>query len=364
MLALTVVALAAASVAQAQTLGPVDQLFAAETAAGRFSGAVLVGRNGKVLHSKGYGLAEREWGQPNTPETRFRIGSLTKQVTAAMVLKLEERGQLKVTDSVCAYVDPCPEHWRPVTLHHLLTHTGGVPNLQADRVAYFRFARLPTTPLQTAKAFSEKPLDFAPGSKTEYSNTGYVLLSAVIEKVTGKPYRTALKDELLSPLGMNDTGYETAFDLVPRRAQGYVVRNKVVGRADYIDMTVPSGAGSLYATTADLYRWSEALHAGRVVSRASFARMAAAAPGAWGEMEDDGVKHSYGYGLASIPSRRGRHTFHTGSIDGFKSYLRRYGDDGLTVVILANQAGVQTSELAEQAAALAGGTTVAELMAR
>lgn len=351
-------ALVCARPAAAQDARAIDRLFATETAAGRFSGAVLVARQGKVLLSKGYGLAEREWDQPNTPQTRYRIASLTKQFTAALVLKLEEQGKLKVTDGVCQYVDPCSPRWQAVTLHHLLTHTGGVPNLQADRVAYFRFSRLPTSPLQTARAFADKPLDFAPGADTRYSNTGYVLLTAAIEKVTGKPYRVAIKDEILAPLGMNDTGYETSFDLVPRRAQGYMMRGAVTGRADYIDMTVPSGAGSLYSTTTDLYRWNEALHAGKVVSRQTFARMSAAVPGAWGKMEDDGVSFAYGYGLMSSPSKRGLQTFHGGSIDGFKSYLRRYGDDGLTVVLLANQAGVQTVELAEQAAALAVGKPV------
>lgn len=364
-IALTILMFSAiAAPAAGQDIAAVDRLFADETAASRFSGAVLVARGGEVLLNKGYGLADREWEQPNAPTTRYRIASLTKQVTAALVLKLEEQGRLKVTDGVCRYLAPCSPNWNNVTLHHLLTHTSGVPNLQADPVAYFRFARLPTTPMQTARAFAVKPLDFPPGTDTRYSNTGYVLLTAVIEKVTGKPYRSAVEDELLTPLGMDDTGYETSFDLVPRRAQGYAVRGKTIGRADYIDMSVPSGAGALYSTTADLYRWSEQLHAGKVVSPANLGRMTGQGPGPWGKMSDDGASFAYGYGLMAAPSKRGLQTFHTGSIDGFKTYMRRYGDDGLTVVLLANQAGVQTSELAEQAAALAAGVSVEVLRTR
>lgn len=341
-----------------------DRLFSEEAAANRFSGAVLVGRGGKVVFAKGYGLADREWARPNTPETRYRIASITKTFTAALVLRLEADGRLKVSDPVCAYLDPCPDAWRPITLHHLLTHTAGVRNLQADPVDYFRRARLPTSPALTWREFATKPLDFAPGAKTSYSNTGYVMLTAVIEKVAGKPYAAALKSAFFDPLALDGMGYETAFDVVDRRAQGYVARNGVVGRADHIDMTVPSGAGGLYGTVADLYRWSEALHGGRAIPPEAFARMSGRTGGPYGAVTEDGRPVTYAYGLEAEPSRRGLQTFHFGSINGFKSYLRRYGDDGLTVVVLANIQGVNAGALGDRAAAIVAGETVEALLGR
>jgi CubicO group peptidase (beta-lactamase class C family) len=342
----------------------IDRMLADETAADRFSGAILVGRGGKVLFAKAYGSADREWQIANTPDTRFRIASLTKSFTAALILKLEAQGKLKVTDSVCRHLEPCPEVWRPITLHHLLTHTSGLRNLQADPVEYFRRARLPTSPSLVLADFAAKPLDFQPGESTRYSNTGYVMLTAVIEKAGGQPYRTALKTAFFDPLGLTTMGYEAAFDLVPRRARGYVARNNVIGRADHIDMTVPAGAGGLYGSVGDLYRWSEALHAGRAIDGAAFARMSGRVGGPFGVMTEDGRSVTYAYGLESEPTRRGLNTFHYGSIDGFKTYLRRYGDDGLTVVVLANIQSVNAGALGDRAAAIVAGATVEELFAR
>lgn len=357
----------ASTTASAQPAGyaaRIDRMLADETAADRFSGAILVGRGGKVLFAKAYGSADREWQVPNTLDTRFRIASLTKSFTAALVLKLEAQGKLKVSDPACRYLEACPEAWRPITLHHLLTHTSGLRNLQADPVEYFRRARLPTSPSLVLSDFATKPLDFQPGDSTRYSNTGYVMLTAVIEKAGGKPYRMALKEAFLDPLGLAATGYETAFDLVPRRARGYVVRNNVVGRADHIDMTVPAGAGGLYGSVGDLYRWSEALHAGRAIDADAFARMSGRVGGPFGVMTEDGRSVTYAYGLESEPTRRGLSTFHFGSIDGFKTYLRRYGDDGLTVIVLANIQSANAGALGDRIAAIVAGATVDEMFAR
>jgi CubicO group peptidase (beta-lactamase class C family) len=159
-------------------------------------------------------------------------------------------------------------------------------------------------------------------------------------------------------------GYETAFDLVPRRAHGYVIRNNAVGRADHIDMSVPAGAGGLYGTAADLYRWSEALHGGQAIGALAFARMSGRAGGPFGFMTQDGRPVTYGYGFESEPTRRGLSTFHFGSIDGFKSYLRRYGDDGLTVIVLANQQSVDAGAIGDSVAAIVARTPVEWLFAR
>lgn len=357
-------ALAAPARSAERGAGQLDRMFSQEAAADRFSGAVLIGKGGRVLFAKAYGQADREWGQANSLDTRFRIASVTKSFTAALVLKLEAQGKLDVSDPVCRYIDRCPEAWQAITLHHLLTHTSGVPNLQADAVDYFRRSRLPTAPSAVVAGFRERPLDFPPGEKTLYSNTGYVILTSVIEKVAAKPYRAALAEAFFEPLGLSGMGYETAFDLVPRRARGYIVRNGVVGRADHIDMSLPAGAGSLYGTVDDLYRWSEALHRGRAIDASRFTRMSAQSGGPFGELVDNGRRVTYGYGLEIEPSRRGLQTFHYGSIDGFRSYMRRYGDDGLTVVILANLQSVDVGSLGDRAAALAAGVTVETLLAR
>jgi CubicO group peptidase (beta-lactamase class C family) len=159
----------------------------------RFSGAVLLSRNGKIVLSKGYGLANRETGTPNSPRTKLRLGSLTKQFTAAAVLMLQERGKLRTSESVCKYVSDCPKAWEAVTIHHLLTHTSGIPSY-TGLPDFRKLSVYPATPTELIARFRDKPLEFTPGSEFSYNNSGYVLLGHIVEKVSGESYAEFLRE--------------------------------------------------------------------------------------------------------------------------------------------------------------------------
>ena len=173
----------------------------------RFAGSVLVARDGKVIFSKGYGLANVELDVPNTPQTKFRLGSITKQFTATAILLLQERGKLSVGDPICKYIDTCPAAWSEVTIHHLLSHTGGIPNFTSFP-DYVPKMMMPVTTQEMIARFKDKPLDFKPGEKWSYSNSGYFLLGAIIEKASGESYESFLQKNIFDPLKMTNTGYD------------------------------------------------------------------------------------------------------------------------------------------------------------
>ncbi len=238
--------------------GKADEAVQAYVKKGEFSGAVLVAKDGAPLVSKGYGLANRELDVPNTPRTKFRLGSITKMFTAMAILHLEEQGKLAVTDPVCKHVPDCPPAWAKITIHHLLTHTSGIPNF-TSLPDYPKTMAAPSAVNQTVARFRDRPLDFDPGEKFRYSNSGYVLLGQVIEKVAIESYGAVLKRTIFEPLGMKDTGYDSGAEIIPRRASGYSRQAERFRNAMYIDMSIPHAAGGLYSTVEDLLIWDQAL---------------------------------------------------------------------------------------------------------
>lgn len=311
----------------------------------RFNGSVLVAQHGTVLLSKGYGMANFEWMAPATADTKFRLGSITKQFTAMAVLLLEQQGKLKVDDAVCKYVDACPEAWKPLTLHHLLTHTSGIANFTGFP-DYQKTMAMPSPPAETLKRFRERPLEFAPGSKFSYSNSGYVLLGYVIEKVSGTGYAAYLRQNVFAPLGMNDSGYDDAKALLAHRAAGY---NRVPGgvaNSEFIDMTIPHAAGSLYSTTLDLMKWDEALKAGKLLSAENHKRYITP------------VLDRYAYGWFVATKDGVTQISHGGGINGFATMILRVPSEGLLVVTLSNVLPSQAGKLADDLLALARGKAV------
>jgi CubicO group peptidase (beta-lactamase class C family) len=250
----------------------------------RFIGSVLVARDGKIVFSKGFGFANAELDVPNAPETRFRLGSITKQFTAAAILLLQERGKLNVTDPVCKYFDSCPNAWSEVTIHHLLSHTGGIPNFTSFP-DYMPKMMLPVTTTEMIARFKDKPLDFKPGEKWNYSNSGYFLLGAIIEKVAGESYESFLQKNIFDSLKLTSTGYDHFDVILKHRATGYSMSKGKMVNSAFLDMTQPYSAGSLYSTVEDLFSWNEALFGGKVVNAKSF------------EMMTTPVKNNYAYGL-------------------------------------------------------------------
>jgi CubicO group peptidase (beta-lactamase class C family) len=345
-------AVAIAARAQAPAMAPADfatraeEYLQAQLKVNRFSGAVLVAREGKVIFERGYGLANAEWEIPNTPQTKFRLGSITKQFTAATVLLLMEEGQLRLEDPICNFLDPCPEAWKPVTIHHLLTHTSGIPSY-TSRPEYRRTMMMPRTPAEMVAGFRDLPLEFAPGEKFTYNNSGYFLLGVIVEKVAGKPYETVLREKLFDPLGLKDTGYDMPQRILKNRASGYALSRGALVNAAYLDMGQPYAAGSLYSTVGDLLRWDQLLHGGKVLKPDSYAAMTTP------------VKDNYAFGLivrAGSPETFGRKQIgHGGGINGFSTALARFPDEQLTIIVLGNQEAAPAGRIARDLAAICFG---------
>ena len=299
---------------------------------GSFRGAVLVGINGKIVSEKGYGFANEEWGIPNSTSTEYRIFSMTKQFTGACILLLQERGLLKVQDPVSKYVSDLPESWQAITLHQLLTHTSGIPNYPDMTPRAKEYNRLGATPREMVEVAATQPLEFKPGTKLNYSNTGYILLGMVIEKVSGQTYADFLKKNIFDPLGMEHSGYDDQSRILKNRAAGYSVRDGQTINADFGDMTVPFAAGGIYSTVEDIFRWNEALTVpGRLLTAHSLGQMFSVYPEttAYGEQ-------NYGYGIV-IAHRFGRLLYyHAGGWNGFGSVLQQYPGERLCIVVLEN----------------------------
>lgn len=313
----------------------------------QFMGSVLVARGGTILFSKAYGSANLEWNIPNTTTTKFRIGSVTKQFTAAAVLLLEERGKLKIEEPVKTYYPDAPDAWNQITLFHLLTHTSGIPNYTTFP-EYESLSGSRTTPDQLVKRFRDHPLEFVPGANMRYSNSGYALLGAIIEKVSGMTYAKFVEENIFMPLGMKDSGYDSSSAIIPVRAAGYGRSSNGPVNARYLDMTIPYAAGALYSTAEDLLRWEQALFGGKILSEASLKKMTTPA-------RDD-----YAFGLVVRKQFGSRNLIeHGGSINGFRCQLFYYPDSKVTVVALSNLHAPGAERIVKKLGALVHGEPVA-----
>jgi len=310
-----------------------------------FMGTVLVVKDGHTLVDQGYGSADLEWNVPNAPATKFRLGSITKQFTATSILLLQERGKLSIDDPVSKYMPDAPAAWSKVTIYNVLTHTSGIPSFTG-------FPDYPTTewkntnPTELVARFRDKPLDFEPGTKFTYSNSGYVLLGYLVEKISGQSYADFLQQNIFTPLGMTSTGIDSNAAILPQRAQGYAPSPKGIQHAGYISMTIPFSAGALYSTTGDLLKWEQALFGGKVLKPESLAKMTMP------------FKENYGFGLFIRPNDGHKLITHGGGIEGFNTSLNYYPDDKLTVIVLANLNGGAPDQIASYIGKVALGQSV------
>lgn len=239
----------------------IDALISAYNKLRQFNGSALVAEEGKVVLEKGYGLANMEWQIPNTADTKFRLGSITKQFTSMVIMQLVSEGKIKLDEKITTYLpDYRKDTGDKVTVRHLLTHTSGIPSYTALPGFIQNQSRDSYAVPDFIKKFTSGDLQFEPGSKFSYNNSGYFLLGAIIEHVTGKPYEQALRERIFDPLGMRDSGYDHFGTLLPKRASGYVLTPAGYENAPYLDMSVPFAAGSLYSTVEDLYKWDRALY--------------------------------------------------------------------------------------------------------
>lgn len=245
----------------------IDALLASYNKLRFFNGSALVAEHGKVILRKGYGLANMEWEIPNAPDTKFRLGSITKQFTSMVIMQLVSEGKIKLDDKITTYLpDYRKDTGDKVTVRHLLTHTSGIPSYTSLPGFFAKVSRNPFTVDAFVKQYTSGDLEFEPGTKWSYDNSGYFLLGAIIEKVTGKSYADAVKERIFEPLGMKDSGYDRFAPVLAKRATGYVLTPNGYENAPYLDMSIPYAAGSLYSTVDDLYKWDRALYTDKLLS--------------------------------------------------------------------------------------------------
>ena len=311
---------------------------------GQFNGSALVAENGKVIYNGGFGLANVEWGIPNTPDTKFRLGSITKQFTATVILQLVEQGKIKLDGKLSDYL---PEYRKDtgdkVTIHHLLTHTSGIPSYTNQPGFLENVSRNPYKVDEFVKKYASGDLEFEPGSKYSYNNSGYFLLGAIIERVTGKPYEQVLKQNIFDPAGMKNTGYDHHNTIILKRASGYT-KTPVLSNAAFLDMSIPYAAGSLYSTVEDLYLWDQVLYTDKLLSAASKELM----------YKPFLQNYAYGWVVRNASFKQNNNDIqmiaHNGGINGFTTTIVRFPKEKNLIVMLDNTGSGYLDRLSESIA--------------
>lgn len=327
----------------------VHALIEAYVSTDAFSGTVLVASSGRIIYRRSYGLANRELNTANRPETKYRIGSLTKQFTAVAILQLVERGKVSLDDRIDKYYPEAPASWSQVTIRRLLSHRSGIYNYTDDLTpASLPWFQVDRSPGEIASLVRDKPLQFALGAEFRYSNTNFVLLGIVIEKASGLKYADYVNANIFKPLGMTNTGYDDTAVILSNRAEGYSKGGKGWSKAMTISMTVPYAAGGLYSTVDDLLKWDQSLYAGKLIGPSSTAAM----------FTDNGGGYGFGYQVGKTPDGRAVLS-HAGGIPGFAAAIQRMPEDRLTVIVLANQDNSPSPKIADEIAGLAHGVAPA-----
>ena len=317
----------------------------AHLATGEFMGTVLVARGDEILHGGGYGMANLEHDVPNTLQTVFRLASLTKPFTAAAVLQLQEQGLLDVNDTVDHYLPDYP-HGGEITINQLLNHTSGTPDYEFLRPSMT--FRDPVSLDELIDIFADLPLDFPPGSQWNYSNSGYAVLTAIIETVSGQNYADYLVQHIFRPLGMDSTGYEDSDAILPHRAAGYTLEGTIYHNSEFFDISNAAGAGGVVSTVLDMYKWDRALYSDNVLSEAS--REAFFTPTA---IIAEGIGYAYGGAVMEEPGRK--YILFNGEINGFFATSIRYSDEELCVIVLSNLENPSAQAVAQGLVAIAFG---------
>ena len=324
----------------------VDAYLAPLLATNNFSGTVLVARGDQIVFQKGYGEASIEHHVANTPSTVFQLASVSKPFTSAAIMLLQEQGKIDLKAPLTAVLPDYPAG-RKLTIHHLLTHTSGIPNIN-NFDEYDEIQRRPQTPEQLVALFKDKPLEFEPGARYSYSNSNYNLLALIIEKVSGRDYGTFLADSIFSKLGLEQTGHHgSAAQIIPGAASGYAPAGATgLERATYVDWSVKTGNGSLYSDAAGVARFFRAVHAGNLLAPQSLAA----------SFTPHTPNVGYGWFLTKANGREIHHA--NGRSPGFAAQADYYVKDGVSVVVLANTYVSVTTEIARAVGALYFGEPV------
>lgn len=353
---LFVAVMGSSSFAQTKT-EKIDQLLATYEEYGKFNGSVLVADQGKVIYKKGFGMANMEWDIPNQTNTKHRLGSITKQFTAMLILQLVAEGTIDLHAPITTYLPDYPKASGDIiTTHHLLTHTSGIPNYTADSKFMEDESRDPYTPSEFVKKFDERELDFKPGEKFNYSNSGYFLLGELLEKLTGKTYEQLLHDKIFTPLNMNDTGYDNHKDILKNRATGYEKQGAGYINSKYLDMTIPYAAGSMYSTVEDLYKWDQALYTTTLLPKKYMELYFKPYIPAFGN-----AQYAYGWGVGYDKIGSSKDSIYTighgGGIHGFNTNISRATSNKSLIVLLNNTGGAPLNSITRAIRGIMQGTS-------
>jgi D-alanyl-D-alanine carboxypeptidase len=302
--------------------------------------SVAVVQDGKVILARGYGWANVELSVPATENTVYQIASVTKTFTATAIMMLVEEGKLKLDDRIAARLPGLPAAWKEVTVRQLLTHTSGIKSYTSVN-DFRKTARKDYERSEILDLVAKDPLEFAPGEKWSYSNTGYFLLGLLIEKETAKTYGEFMADRIFKPLGMAHTRVNDLHAIIPNRAQGYTWDGKAMRNGEYVSPTQPFAAGMLVSTVSDLVKWDSAMGSEKLLKKSSLEQMWIPAP------LGDGGPANYGFGWQISKVNGHRRLSHGGGIPGFASELSRFVDDKLTVIVLSNSDQCNVGSLAQ-----------------
>jgi CubicO group peptidase (beta-lactamase class C family)/uncharacterized protein YneR len=317
-----------------------NQLMDAYSGINRLNGSVLITQKGKVLLDHSYGLRDVANNFPNNSKTIFNVGSITKQFTATVILKLQEQGKLNVSDNINKYFPEFPNGHK-ISIEHLLTHTSGIFNYTDDKVFMQTQAARPVTREKMMAAFQDKPLKFVPGSDWEYSNSNYILLGYVIEKVTNSTYESVVQNLIFKPLKMESTGVDLKKADSPNKAKGYVIYSQHGSKeSEEFDPTVSYAAGAIYTTTGDLNIWLKAIAAGQIISKESYIK--AITP----------FKNNYGFGNYVYRLNGKTIIAHGGLTFGYTAYLGRVVEDDINIIILNNIVNHSINDIANNVLAI------------
>jgi CubicO group peptidase (beta-lactamase class C family) len=320
------------SVSGDQVSGKVDECAAAELRSQHIPGmALAVIQEGKVVKAAGYGMANVELGVAAKPESIFQTGSVGKQFTATAVMMLVEEGKVGLDDKISKYFPGAPATWKDITVRHLLTHTSGIPDYTSEKTGGAINMRTDYTEEELVKKIAALPLDFQPGEKWSYSNSGYLLLGVLIHHVTGEFYGDFLQQRIFKPLWMTSTRIISEADIVPNRSAGYRLVNGEVKNQEWVSPSLNTTAdGALYTNVLDLAKWDAALYTEKLLKKSSFDQM-------WTPVRlNSGKTYAYGFGWSISDVNGHRLLEHGGAWQGFTMHISRYVDDRLTVIVMTN----------------------------
>ncbi|MBD3276293.1 MAG: serine hydrolase [Candidatus Marinimicrobia bacterium] len=324
----------------------IDEIMDAYNENRQFNGSVLVAEHGDVLFKGGYGLANMEWDIPNTPDTKHRIGSVTKQFTAMLILQLAEEDKLDLHAPILTYLpDFREETGKQITTHHLLIHSSGLPNYTSTP-NFRELTRQHLTIQEMVQKYAQEDLEFEPGARFAYSNTGYLVLGAIIEKITGNSYETELQQRILEPVGMDNSGYDHNSYVLEKRASGYDKVFTGYENTEFIDMTIPHAAGAMYSTVEDLFKWDRSLYNNKLLPRKWMQEYFEP------RISTGRGEYAFGWFISNWPTGTEGDSVkvieHGGGINGFNAGFVRLVRDEHTIILLNNTGGTILNEISRK----------------